>query len=327
MHRVGDISQRDLIARLSFEAVDWLVTEEARSRARDGARYVFRHRPENVVKLQEMLLGKVAEIRRAPGPSNSAWWKEFQPALASEELKLVTFAEFQTALDSDERWSGFQHAIHTVLEPLRTQGMLKDDWIQDIVEKTRGLDQRDDRKPVQPRRIAGNLEGIDVCRGPAEERLAAIPTAALTIQSRLREIHENLKTNPATAEVSGHIYYWLRDRLQPTLEFSAELTEKNKQDAANATSPIRRRFLAGQTLSRAHEPITQGTLEVLRREQEEWLASTSPRRSPLAATVLGALAVLFLLFGLGRCFRRQSVPRHLLFSANANRKPRSRTET
>jgi putative nucleotidyltransferase with HDIG domain len=301
-HRVGDVLQYDLLARTAFEVEDKLETQQAIARARNQARYVFIHRPENVVNLRSKLLTKVLEARSANGPDNPAW-KEFQPAQATPEMKLVSLAAFQQALDGNERWSKFLQAVDTILEPLRTRGMLKDTWSQDLSKRPEDAKQLQKTQP-DATHVLGNQNQVDVY--PAdhkEERVDGIPVAELEVQARVNKIEEDLRTNPATAEVSGHVFYWLRDRLRHTLEFDAEETEKNKQAAVaaeDAAGPKMKPFQPRQPLALAGEPISVEMLDLLKKEHEHWLAAPLSRsiRVMRAAAMFGLIAVVFAFFAL-----------------------------
>ncbi len=298
-HRVGDVPANDVMARIAFQIDDEFETERARARAVEQAHYVFRHRPENIANLEQNLLTKVQEARTQSGPDNPAW-KEFQPAAQTDpEMRFVALAAFVQAVDGNERWTGFKNAVQTILEPLRTRGMLKDNWTQDLPKRPEDSPALSGRPPAEATQNLGNLTEVDVYpAGLKDQRIDGILVAELEVQARLKHIDESLREHPATREISGHIFYWLRDRLRPTLEFDREEWEKNKRNAlaaVEAAGPVKRRFQPRQSLALAGGPISLKTLDLLRREHAHWLNDplSWPSRATRAAAMFGLVLIVF----------------------------------
>jgi putative nucleotidyltransferase with HDIG domain len=305
-HRLGDVPQNDVLARVAFQMEDQFETDRARVRAVEQARYVFVHRAENIDNLESGLLAKVHEACAPSGPDNPAW-NEFQPAKPTPEMKLVSLVAFQQAVDGERR-EKFKQAIHAILDPLRTRGMLKDNWSQDLPK--RGGDTTLFHGQAEAVQSAGNLTQIDVYPiGKKEQRINGIPVAELEVQARLKHIDESLKEHPATRDISGHIFFWIRDRLRPTLEFNAEAWDENKRAAeveVKAAGPVMRRFQHRHILALGGEPISVDTLKLLTTEHDRWLASplSRPKRVARAGGMFCLIAVVFAAFALYLYFRQ-----------------------
>jgi len=291
-YRLDDVPQHDILARVAFEDEDQEATQQQILRAQKEARYVFRHDPKRVENLQERLFTKVKAAREASSPDDEAW-KEFQPAQGGDqEMKLASLAEFQQALSGNEQWSQFEAAIKAILAPLRERGMLKDNWSKDLRPAT-AADEAD-----------SNQREVDIY--PVNQPpLVAVPVKELDATFYKTYLEQQLSVHFATREVAGRVFYWLRDRLQPTLEWDKDKTEENRQQAAKV-KPVKRKFQPGQRLASAGQPLNAETLDLLKKERDAWLASSTsqPRVFARSMAMFGLVLTVFGFFGLYLFFRQ-----------------------
>jgi putative nucleotidyltransferase with HDIG domain len=283
-YRLGDIPQRDVIARVPF------AVEE---QPRDPARYVFSHHADRVTVFQNQLIRKVEEV--AGATSEIAAWKEFQSAASEQDMKLASLAEFQKALDGNERWQAFLKAIEQALRPIKETGMLRDAWTQEL--------SKPNEEAVEPR----NQNEVDVYLESNPQQRTTVPIASLTVKQRLSDIQKSLEQQPATETIAGRLFIYIRDRLTPTLKFELEATRNNLE-------PINKQYQAGHRLAAAGQPIEFSTLQLLHNEHKVWAASAATaalwlhRSAAMFALIVGlfVLGAFYLYYRQPRL--RQNVP-------------------
>ncbi len=287
-HRLGEIPQRDIIARVDFEQPDSEATREARRRARSLALAVYDQDPAPLEQLRAQLRSEIGKLL-----TNENWedvdakvWQDFQPHLApgtpdptAEELR-EQFQRFRDAFSEENALEDFSDAMAAVMAPYEQWGLL-----QTLPEEHKEV----------------NFEKIYVRSREGEGFSAEAQTsvAEVLIKNASARLQQSLNEKLTSVELSQRVYAWVHPRLIPTLILNADATRKAQNEAADAVPVQTKRFLAGvDTLATAGHPLKLDSLELLDLEHKQKLSQRElGSRVRRTMAVLGMFVALYILCG------------------------------
>ncbi len=258
-YRLGEIPNRDIVARVDFQQPDSKKTEEEREKARQLAIAVYDQDPEPLVQLRAQLRLDLGKLLTAETYANldQNLWQQFQPPLAegtpdpTEEERKQQFQRFRDAFAEDSVLEAFGSKLAAAMSQLEQWGLL-DEPEQDA-----------------------NLEKIFVRSGKDNGFSAEAKTEVsnVLIENAAAKLQQTLLEKLGSVELAQSVFAWIRPRLKPTLTLNSEATHQ-AQDEAAAEVPIQTKpFHAGEdTLARAGHPLTAEVLDLLRLEHEQLLA-------------------------------------------------------
>jgi len=319
--RSGYVPSRDLVARVDFSQSDPLATAAARQQARRRAPWVFRHDPHPLKQVETSLSDLLRRLRAAESAEQARqqWREAIGPAAGAESpavensgsaeeaasgespsprlppaaraaeqtppLSKVSFQQFFEALAASEP-AKLEQAVHGALEPFEQRGLLREvppKAVSLLPEDTAGEDAgRVLEHPVV-------IRGVDAS---ATERSAVVGELVLD-QEAVEQLHERLMQSLGEPALVGPLTDYLRLHLPATLQFDEAATRRRMEQAAAQVPPVVRRYLAGQILAPAGEPLDEERLRLLRAEH---LAALAAR--PIAQAVWRAVAVTGIVFAL-----------------------------
>jgi hypothetical protein len=283
VYRAGHVPQRDVTARVSFEAPSLAETDAARDRARRQARPVYVRDPQPLDELVAALESALEEVLAAESLAalDPRVWADFRApseaaSAASEQDSQDRFEPLRGALADDRNLARFHQDLAAALEPLRRHGVLgKDAQILgygggEIVVYPVG--QPDARETVK-------LADVQFGEGTS--------------------LHAALLQKLRKREVADPVFDWLRRQLTSgfsTLTRDDAATKKDRDAAEAAVKHDPVKYHAGTMLAVSGQPLTLVRIRVLRREYETAMAER-PALQRLGRA-LGVIALILALFAL-----------------------------
>ncbi len=303
-YRTGEIPERDLITRVTFDVIDVQKTNLAKEKLASEQIAFYKNRSEPLNQLRAALRNQLFQVLDAPAfdqlsDDELESFSEFYKPEASDEpdakpadAPADRFALFKKVLANEEGPSKVDTALGTALSENYKYGLFQ------------GLQHN-------PRQ--GNQELIRVYpSGQPDDILfvelsnAQIAQAKEGIRTRLRE---QFRTQFPDAEddeyskVSQMVYDWLVTRLPDfeTLTYDDIRSEQARQEATSKIQPEKTTYKAGNAnlpLAQAGIPLDEETRALLRREWEGIVSQLT--WTDMLARVLayaGMIAALYLLCG------------------------------
>jgi putative nucleotidyltransferase with HDIG domain len=334
--RVGSVPVHGVVSRVAFEKPDPEATRVARERAAAKVRVVYAQDKAPIVQLRDGLKNRAAEITAADSLATvpREAWLEFAPEaagildhvpppapvpVAPEPPDLAAaatpnrgagakdpppaepggpaaepaapppeiaghvaaaqeeFQRFRGRIDTKEKLLLFEKGIDLAFQELEATGVLE---------------------KIQHTFDEGSQNEIDVhpLGNPAETVRVQVPQVLLVeAKARLRtRLNEELGEGPFV----DRIFAWIEPRLSGTLEIDREGTARAKQEAIDRTPPQFVAYQKGGLLAEASQPITPESLQLLRREHDEFLVQQTPgQRLARSLAMYGLFAALFALSG------------------------------
>lgn len=289
--RVGHSRQYDFVARVPFEVPDALATQAARDRARRQVRCVYRNNPEPLKRLGAELHAAVASVAAAGqyADRDAQLWSEFQPpperaASAANQDPKQQFDKFRAAVAEDKDLKLFDRAIEAVLDPFVQNGQLN------LLEQKSGQ---------------GNREEIIVYPVDKPEAKKTVKVADVLIGNKsalLSSLREHL-----SADLADPVFEWLQRRWPTTLTLDEEQTNNALDTAVKAVEPVIVRYVPGQLLVEAKEPMRPDHIAVLRAEYDAVMA-LRPMRDKVYRAV-AVVAFILAMFALCAFYVHSREPR------------------
>ncbi len=296
-YRLGEIPDRDLITRVSFEEVDETETEAIRlQKIRELPAY-YRNRPQPLAQLRGALKDDLLYVLAAVSFDQMS--EQERVALASfyegdenagpKDIPQARFDAIKSVFANDPELKEVDGALDILYQKEFKHGLLK------------GLQ----HSPEQ-----GSQEMIRVFIAGAEEDAQFVLVESVRIELLEDSVRRSLadqfrfrydgKAEATTVQsVAGMISDWIIEQLPDyeTLQYDQELSEKARKEAAAAVQPVLKQFYAGTTkLADAGEPLE--SLSLLRLEWKQLDASmTLIDRIARVAAFGGMVAALYLLCG------------------------------
>lgn len=285
-YRTGFVPTRDIVAKHALTDVN--ATTEARRKARQQVRYVYRNDPTELESLQHALGNKVREVVQIKefDTAAEANWSEFLPAPAADspempkEEKEELFRRFQQAFVGENGTatpdvSQFEQSVQEVMAVYTAHGLL---------EKL-------EQEPLE-----GNQAEIWVTSARTTVR-DLVRVREVRISDNLDILRQQLQNKFAAKAVADATYHWMAKRLPTTLSLDHEATQKEKDRAAAEVEV--QRFPKGHVIVEAEESITPDQLSLLSEGYQISLASMTLGEMVLRVTsILGMYTALFALCGL-----------------------------
>lgn len=290
-YRTGDIPDRDIVARVTFEdpqEADQAATQQARIAARRQAHCVYQHDPSGLIQLEARLRNLLVGVAGAATLEtlDPEVWKAFE--LPTEDGSLPTreqqdehFAEFRSALAGEGTMARVQDAIHHALSRFEQIGLLEE---------------------LPPEQATANQQEIIVFPAGSPDQQRVVPLADVLIGVQAGDgsgVLDRLRIDPATAPIADRLFNWLRNSFNSTLTLDAGRTQDQREAAAAAVPPVPTSYGVGQHLVRAGEQLGPKEIRLLQYEQQAALAdpSISFDRLYRCASMAGLILAMFLVCG------------------------------
>ena len=144
---LGDVPERDVTARVSFDQLDLQATDDARKQARKLAVAIYEQDATPLEQLQAKLVNEVSQLVATDDLKTvSAVWDEFRLPLAegtpepTAEERQQQFTKFREALTGEGALDTFKSTIAEVFKPLQQNGLL--DALPRRLRRQRAKDRR-----------------------------------------------------------------------------------------------------------------------------------------------------------------------------------------
>ncbi len=287
-YHLGQIPDRDIVARVNFEQPDLEATNKARQRARDLTLAVYDQDPEPLVQLRAQLRSEITKLLAAEKVSelNLALWKDFEPPLAAgtpdptEEQRQEQFQRFREAFAAENALEAFSEKIASVMAPYEQWGLLE---------------------ALPPEHKDVNFEKIFVRTREGETFSAEAQTsvADVLVENATARMQQSLSEKLTSVELAQRVYAWLRPRLKSTLNLNLNATRLAQEEAAAAVPEQTKQFRASEdTLAQGGEPLKIESLKLLRLEYEKTISERDwSARIRRTLAVWGMFVALYTLCG------------------------------
>jgi hypothetical protein len=264
-------------ARVPFEVVDPIATDEAKRLARNSAMCYYRHSPTLLQNLRQALRDRVFEIRsREYEEQQQLIWEEFfSPPVGQDESSASseTFERFRAALARDEKLTSLERALENAFQDLERTGLLA------------SLDHEFGD---------GNMEKIMVWRETHADAIE-INVSDVRIDEVRDKLHRRLTDELIQQRevisdpefVSDRLFQWLSPKLPITLNWDRALTRRQADWMISQLPPKYKRYQAGDPLEKfdeqaidserliARQPLTIADIALLRSEYQAFVESLS----------------------------------------------------
>ncbi|MBN2476582.1 MAG: HDIG domain-containing protein [Pirellulales bacterium] len=288
--RPGYVPLRNVVATVPFSREDSRATEADRDRARSRVLYLYVQDPEPLRQLRAELVTTVAAI--LSGDGKPTLWDDFQlrstPGIAAPtpRERQEQLRQFQEALAGDSHLAEFEKDTEAAFAPFEKRGLLES-------------------LPQLPER--GNQREILVQQAdqPGTAQRVRVDDARIGDGSA---VHNSLLANLESNTVANHVFAWLRPRLMATLSLKdEEATRRALQQAAIAVEPVVRKYVAGQLLVRAGQPIdSEEEIALLQAEYRATLAQRAAgEKLARGAAVVAMVFAMFVLCGIYMRYRQR----------------------
>ncbi len=297
--RVGDIPARNVIARVTFQRINYARTLDEQKAKRQTLDAVYVNDPFYLDQLQKELNEKILQLRSASSYSDvdMALWSEFQTdredrarsAMAEATDAVATLSAAMTGHAAmpplllgpgapvTQQWqrhatfARFQQALQQDPELVAFSAAVRrslSEFIESgLLEKR--LHDSDD----------GNLSRIQVYSVGNPGVLKLYQVDDVRISQVDRRLEANLRKELQTVELAEQVYNWLRPRLQSTLSFDRALTKARADEVIRDMPDVMDLYEANEkVLARAGEPITPEVLALLREEHNEYVSQLGFKR-------------------------------------------------
>ncbi len=277
-YRVRLAPLHSLQARVPFDIIDPVATEEAKRIARNSALCFYRHTPTLLQNLRQALRDRIFEIRsREYGDQQKRIWSEFfSPGDVVDPSQTPTaesYERFRAALAKDEKLNALEHALENAFQDVERHGLLE------------SLDHEFGD---------GNMEKIMVWRDDpataAEIDVSAVRIGQMRDQLR-RKIVDELKNQDEFISdfefVADRLFQWLAPKLPTTLVWDRGMTRRKADLMISQLPPVYKRFQVGDPLEKinttvdetglgmSRRPLTAADIELLRAEHDAFSSSQS----------------------------------------------------
>jgi hypothetical protein len=132
-HRLGEIPQRNVVARVDFVQPDPVATKDARDKARQLTIAEFNQDPAPLVQLRGRLLSDINKLIAAESleKADQALWKQFEPMRApgtpdpTEEERREQFLHFREAFTTKGAPAEFEKKLADAMAEFEQHGLLE----------------------------------------------------------------------------------------------------------------------------------------------------------------------------------------------------------
>ncbi|MFM8577947.1 MAG: HD family phosphohydrolase [Planctomycetaceae bacterium] len=330
-YRIGMVTPRGVAARVPFERPDLEKTRQSQERAAAQVRVIYSQDRLPIERVRDALKNRLAEIAAAADLSTAsiAAWSQFSPDAAALGSHLPA-PPAPTVVDAEGRRIlpvAAEPPVDPVATPAREDALTADQSeLQAKLDKAqveyaafRG--RIDDKEKLLETGTAidlafnetiragvleniqhgiddGSQTDIDVYPiGNSSELKRELVADVLLGEARVRlktRLVQELGDSPFTSKLAT----WIDPQIVGTLRIDRESTEKAKREAISKAPPQFNRYAAGDLLVPPGIPIKEAELDVLRREQAEYVRQADAgRRLGRAVSLLGLFVAMFALAG------------------------------
>ena len=285
---LGEVPQRDIIARIDFKQLDEEAKEQLQQKARELALAVYDQDPEPIIQLRAQLRNEIAKLLSAESLENvdQEVWSDFQPELApgamtpTEEQRKEKFQRFKTFFAEENALEQFTERMAEVMAPLEQWGLLE-------------------ALPEEHQEV--NSESIFVRRLDGEEFSAEAKTdiTAVLIENASARLQQVLIEKLSSAELAQSVYAWLKPRLKTSLTLNLQATRDAQETAAEAVEDQFKYYRAGKDrLAVAGKPLGIESFPLLKLEHEQMVAERDlGSRVRRSLAIWGMFVALYTLCG------------------------------
>lgn len=280
-YHLGDVPQRDIVARSEFEQEDPAATDKARDQARKLAIATYDHDPAQLDQLRAKLENDVTELVAAKKFADvAALWNSFRLPLAegtpepTAQEREQQFQKFHDALAAPGALDKFKTSLKETFAPLLDKG---------LIEKL-------------PPTHDANEKTISVHPVRTDDKFTRnVPVSDVLVENVVSQLQKMLAGNMPSTDVADRIFAWLKSQLPTatTLKLNVDVTRKEQKERAAEVKPQMQKFTVGTVLAHAFDEKGKPLLvddAALSKLRLEYAAEMSKRR--LSADGLHALAVL-----------------------------------
>lgn len=293
-YRAGFIPPRNIFARVKFERVDPLATEDRDRKKLRELLAIYVHDPKPIIQLQQSLKNKLFQIIRADTLEevDRMAWNEFYVAPASPmgevdpDHEAETFTKFREAFAMDLDLAKFEPAVESAMQKIQSRGLLKD--------LEHGMDDFNLTSiHVHPLGDPGHLQRVEV----REVRIAEV---AVNLEQWLLEALRTSNLPVENVDVVGKlVFHWIRPRLPVTLKYDEAASKLAAKNTIEALPPVMKTFIPGiDKLADGGRPLSEADVKLLHEEYSALNAKRSWWQSfNYSLAVLGMYVAMFTLCG------------------------------
>ncbi|MEZ6055794.1 MAG: HDIG domain-containing protein [Planctomycetaceae bacterium] len=271
--REGDMPQHGVAAKISFQRVDTIRTEQAQHNAQEHAPFVFRQRPELIDQLPQQLradLGKIASSDTMEGLPPEVRAAFGLGVLGKDEDRNREAASFRTEVPED-RFLALKLAISS--EDMLTAQQRIDDVLDDFTQMI-GLLGRIGTVDSQVVRKAGITKGskVRITSPVSLEEPIDLLLPQVQLNDRLNEAGDLgkawLSYTGIPQTIRPALSHWLVQEAPYTLQYDAIATKELRDEALGRATTIYEAFSRGDVLVEPGEMIDRTHLDLLRDEYD-----------------------------------------------------------
>ncbi|MEZ6099426.1 MAG: HDIG domain-containing protein [Pirellulaceae bacterium] len=260
-YRIGQMPQRNIVARVEFKVKNEKATAEEKEKARRGIQCIYENDPQLLVQLREKLKGRVFELLRAESYEKfdrKVWDEFFVPPSEGEEalsddVRAHQFEMLREALRNDPDLADFDKAVQLAFINLERFGLLEK--LQHSFENGEGS-----QTEIRVRRSSEDPNPILV-----DVNKVRIAEATVTLQ-------EELSKQLTPPIVADRVYAWLSTRLPITLTYNRNASREAADLAAEQVQQVMDTYKPGDQLAAAAEPIQERSKALLETEHKAYVA-------------------------------------------------------
>ncbi|MCC7476139.1 MAG: HDIG domain-containing protein [Pirellulales bacterium] len=284
-YHLGDVLQRDVVARTKFRKEDPAATEKARAAARQLAVATYDHNPALLEQVRAKLVNDATEIVAAKSLDEvDSLWDTFrlplaegtpEPTAAEREQQ---YRKFHDALAAEGALEKFKAALGEAIQPLAEKG---------IIDK------------LPPEHDANN-ETISIHLVGTESGFPRnVPVSEVLLEGAASTLQKSLAAKMPSQEVADRVFARLRPNLPVTLKLNVEATLAEQKRKAAEVQPLEEVFPVGTVLARArNEEGAQIAIDDVALDKLKLEYQTEQRNRGLAAKASHSLAIVGMYSGL-----------------------------
>lgn len=304
MHwRTGMVPMRYVTTRVEFKKENQEETAQARLKAREETKAVFKQDSQPLEQLRANLCTTIADLTKAKklDPQTRSRWKEFQPPLEkgakepNPQEELAGFQEFCKTLAGKENLDQLNRAVAAAFAPLEQHGLLADP-----TEKLKGFN----KKTITVYSI----------ENPAPPREVEVLEVVVDPEAIQRKLAEELSSKV----IADRLCTWLEPRLLhsssplTTLTLDAEASKLAQDENVAKVEPTMMTYRPGDLLAKRGEAIDVPKLELFAREYEAFIVQRPfLDRFCRGSAVLLVVFAMFALCGMYMRYRQRGVQAEL----------------
>ncbi|MCA9127782.1 MAG: HDIG domain-containing protein [Planctomycetales bacterium] len=295
-YREGQVPDRDVVARVSFEMVDAGQTEQIRKQRRRNVLCFYENRPLLITSLASTIKNKLASLLDATPYEHltAEQHQNLQDLRPDEDSNAAqspeeALASIRKLFDEKSKIEGgrFDQALKAVLDPLSETGVLKS-----LGHDSEQGSQRSIR--VFPIGLPDDDVVVEIAKVRHSEIVAELPQL-------VAEKFQQAFPNPDAVVVAKMVSGFLTRNLPVTLSYQKDMSERARRTAEESVEEQLVSYIPTVSkLAEAGKPITRGNdLPRLRAEYEAWIANLTWGESLFRLVAFaGMVSAMYLLCGL-----------------------------